>query len=808
MAETTNGEINESLPRLVGKASIELIVEGAPILIELDGDNAPITAGNFVDLVNKDIYDDLPFHRVEKDPSPFVVQGGDPQGKDPDFPLDQLGTGGYIDPETNTERTIPLEIKPEGADEPIYGQTFEQAGITQPPVLNHDRGIVAMARSLDPDSASSQFYITLADVPFLDGNYAVFGNVTRGMDAVDEIAVGDRIDSATVIQGANSLITGTATTFVVDTFADEEDGVDVEKVSLRDAINQANATTGKDLITFAPSLRGKTITLSLDKELNVSDDVIIQGLEGNRITIKGDSEDVSVFNINNNNDDQESIVSLQNLTITGGSKGGIVNAENLELINSNIARNIADSGGGIVNSGTLTVNKSSIYGNSSKGDGGGILNSGELTITNSTIANNIATETGGAINNTSSGNLTIKNTTITDNQAEESGGGIVTAGVASLGNTIVAGNNESDVDFIGDNNSYQSLGGNLIGVGRGIDKFTETGDKKEVADPKLLPLGNNGGSSLTQVPRFDSDAVDGGIDNLVGIGTDQIGSNRFKREKVDIGSVELSVINGANGTSESEAVVGTDNADTLNGLEGRDTLYGLRRADRLFGNEDSDVLIGGNGKDTLSGDIEKDNFLLSSFDNLQVIRGYVVGTNKLFLSDKGFSSDLEPGAISEEQFVLTDNAEGENYRFVYNPINGRLFFDSDGEGENRPQQIARLTNKPELTFSDILIGETSEDMFLFDTPRDGSDTITDFIGGEDTLVISSQGFRGGLTPGQITEEQLVLGNNPQGTDYRFNYNQGSGRLFFDADGSGGSSAREIARFIHKPELSFSDFLIM
>ena len=190
----------KDLPRLEGKATVVMTVNGAPITIELDGINAPITAGNFVDLVQKGVYDGLVFHRVVRDPQPFVAQGGDPQGKDPKFPTTRLGTGGYNNPKTGSERRIPLEIKPKGANEPIYGKT-----ITDKPELQHKQGAIAMARSQMPDSASSQFYFALADLSFLDGNYAVFGNVTEGFDVVNNIKQGDRIESAKVTQGAENL---------------------------------------------------------------------------------------------------------------------------------------------------------------------------------------------------------------------------------------------------------------------------------------------------------------------------------------------------------------------------------------------------------------------------------------------------------------------------------------------------------------------------------------------------------------------------------------------------------------------------
>lgn len=194
-----------NLPRLDGKATIELMVKGNPITIEVDGTNAPFTAGNFVDLVRRGVYNGLSFHRVVREPQPFVVQGGDPQSKDPKFPTAQLGTGSFVDPASSQARYIPLEIKPEGADQPIYHQTLDSAGVTKAPKLRHRRGAVAMARSSMPDSASSQFYIALADLSFLDGSYAVFGYVTKGMETVDKIQQGDRIQTAKVVSGLDNL---------------------------------------------------------------------------------------------------------------------------------------------------------------------------------------------------------------------------------------------------------------------------------------------------------------------------------------------------------------------------------------------------------------------------------------------------------------------------------------------------------------------------------------------------------------------------------------------------------------------------
>jgi peptidyl-prolyl cis-trans isomerase B (cyclophilin B) len=202
-AQTNSTKMN--LPKLEGTATVVMTIKGSPITIEIDGNNAPITAGNFIDLVDRGLYDGLVFHRVVKEPQPFVAQGGDPQGKNPNFPIASLGTGSFIDPDTQTQRYIPLEIRPEYEEDQkappiIYSQTTSET-----PELKHTRGAIAMARSQMPDSASSQFYFALADLPFLDGNYAVFGYVTEGMDVVDKIKQGDRIDSVKVIKGIENL---------------------------------------------------------------------------------------------------------------------------------------------------------------------------------------------------------------------------------------------------------------------------------------------------------------------------------------------------------------------------------------------------------------------------------------------------------------------------------------------------------------------------------------------------------------------------------------------------------------------------
>ncbi|MEP7272540.1 MAG: peptidylprolyl isomerase [Acidobacteriota bacterium] len=134
-----------------GKGTIKFLLHEA---------EAPLTTGNFIELAERGFYDGLSFHRVEPN---FVIQGGDPNGN---------GTGG-------SDKKVKLEVSP---------------------TLKHgDAGAVAMARSQHPDSASSQFYITLGPAAFLDGNYAVFGRVVEGQDVAQQIRVGDKMASVKIV---------------------------------------------------------------------------------------------------------------------------------------------------------------------------------------------------------------------------------------------------------------------------------------------------------------------------------------------------------------------------------------------------------------------------------------------------------------------------------------------------------------------------------------------------------------------------------------------------------------------------------
>ena len=191
----TIGCANSAVSCLDGKATIAISTSKGDFTVEVDGTAAPLTSGNFVDLVKRGVYDGTVFHRVIPG---FVAQGGDPASADPKTPPSRFGTGGFTDPGTGRERKIPLEIALTGEEQPRYGQVLTEPGLRDRLKLRHEQGALAMARSQLPNSASAQFYVALDDLPQLDGSYAVFGRVIAGMDVVSQLENGDRLVRAVV----------------------------------------------------------------------------------------------------------------------------------------------------------------------------------------------------------------------------------------------------------------------------------------------------------------------------------------------------------------------------------------------------------------------------------------------------------------------------------------------------------------------------------------------------------------------------------------------------------------------------------
>ncbi|XP_019185614.1 PREDICTED: peptidyl-prolyl cis-trans isomerase CYP38, chloroplastic-like [Ipomoea nil] len=203
----------QSMPLLKGRATVDMKVkvkdnpnlDECVFRIVLDGYNAPVTAGNFVDLVERHFYDGMEIQRADG----FVVQTGDPEGP----------AEGFIDPSTEKTRTVPLEIMVDGEKAPVYGDTLEELGLfkAQTRLPFNAFGTMAMARDeFENNSGSSQVFwllkeseLTPSNANILDGRYAVFGYVTENEDLLADLKVGDVIESVEVVSGLDNLVNPT-----------------------------------------------------------------------------------------------------------------------------------------------------------------------------------------------------------------------------------------------------------------------------------------------------------------------------------------------------------------------------------------------------------------------------------------------------------------------------------------------------------------------------------------------------------------------------------------------------------------------
>lgn len=200
---TTIPDEYANLPRLLGRATIDLETTQGTVTVVVDGYNAPINAGNFVDLVKRGFYDGLPFVRAE---DLFILQTGDPEGPEQ----------GFIDPKTKQYRAIPMEIMLAGDHEATYGSTLEDLGIYLA-ALNlpfNAYGALALARPADDaNGGSSQVFFfkfdnELAPPGFnlMDGRYSVFGYTVGGQGVLEKLTKADKIISAKVVKGAENLV--------------------------------------------------------------------------------------------------------------------------------------------------------------------------------------------------------------------------------------------------------------------------------------------------------------------------------------------------------------------------------------------------------------------------------------------------------------------------------------------------------------------------------------------------------------------------------------------------------------------------
>ena len=191
-----------SLPQLLGRATVEMETNKGDLTVVIDGYSAPVNGGNFVDLVKRGFYDGLDFNRAEDF---YILQAGDPPGE----------ADGFIDPETNEYRAIPIEVLVKGDELPVYEDTLEDLGryLDQPAIPFNAYVAIALARPADdPNGGSSQFFffkfdteITPPGYNLMDGRYSVFGYLIDGKEVLEELTAGDKIISAKVVDGMENL---------------------------------------------------------------------------------------------------------------------------------------------------------------------------------------------------------------------------------------------------------------------------------------------------------------------------------------------------------------------------------------------------------------------------------------------------------------------------------------------------------------------------------------------------------------------------------------------------------------------------
>ncbi len=192
----------DDLPRLLGRAKVNIKTSKGDMQAIIDGFNAPLTAGAFIDLSSKNFYNNLPINRAEEF---FVLQTGDPVGDDI----------GYIDPETNLERHVPLEIRIPNENETFYNETFEELGLyTETPTLPFATlGTLGWSHSnTEVNDGSSQFFFFLYEAELnpagrnlIDGRNAAFGYVVKGFEVLENLTKDDTIISIDVLDGIDKL---------------------------------------------------------------------------------------------------------------------------------------------------------------------------------------------------------------------------------------------------------------------------------------------------------------------------------------------------------------------------------------------------------------------------------------------------------------------------------------------------------------------------------------------------------------------------------------------------------------------------
>ncbi|QEG33135.1 choice-of-anchor Q domain-containing protein [Bythopirellula goksoeyrii] len=338
-----------------------------------------------------------------------------------------------------------------------------------------------------------------------------------------------RMLAAVSVSNVSEVVDGTVTSIGALISNPGTDGT----ISLREAILAANATTGADEITYDPIVFASAQTILVSSQLpTISDALTITGPTAGGVTLDADGGNYRIFLIDDADANNQIDVELRNLTLTGANLvslsevgGAIFNRENLTIESSTISGNSSSFGGGIHNySGNLTIINSTLSGNSAA-FGGAIFDTGSLSVEYSTITNNSATDGGGGIDHEVSDSFTISHS-------------IVAGNTSPMGTDVidVSGSVSGSFNLIGD-------GTGLTGITNGINGNMVGTDTNPI-DPLLEPLADNGGPTLTRALQPTSPAIDmGDLAITTPPDFDQRGTgfDRVVNGRIDIGAFEVQI---------------------------------------------------------------------------------------------------------------------------------------------------------------------------------------------------------------------------------------------------------------------------
>jgi|GEM_PF-1404029 len=566
------------LTPLTGDITVEMVINDNVIKMQIDGLDAPVTAANFVDIVERGIYNATKFHRLEPG---FVAQGGDPQSKDSTVSEELLGTGGFIDPATDLERNIPLEIKPVGADEPIYSKTFAEAEITAEPFLPHSKGAIAMARSKEPDTASSQFYFALDDLSQLDGSYAVFGAVTEGMNVVENIAKGDAIQYVAVTGGSvasrqsalvtdfellNSFINDTNTTKIEYTLAMatqgeiEDDSTNVE--NLDNSIDQNNTTIA-------------TETEPTDKDPNNElTTITTNATEATEATVAGEAEAIGTeteLTVEDPNNELTTIATEETEATVEDTNNKLANiATETEPTDEPVADETgADETGADETGADETVADETVA---------------DETVADETVADEtVADETGA-------------DETVADEPvADEPGDG-----------TIIA---DANIDETGTDDTADPA----LRSATNPEEITTNENQDQGIDDASITAQLSPEDQAFVNTLLGKTSADQQIDNSETREASTLDAIDTTNEPITTRTAAIMALGGNDqiqGTNNNDVINGNSGDDEILGAGGHDFLRGGKGNDKVSGGIGNDFLVGDYGVDTLTGNEGIDNFIL------------------------------------------------------------------------------------------------------------------------------------------------------------------------------------------------------